>query len=179
MKSRLIRYASLGGALLLWIVFGFVNAEFKFINPVMIPSPKDVALAGWELRELLPKDIGISLLRAGEGFAIAAILAVLSGCLTGSSRLARDIIDPILELLRPIPPLAFLPIFIIWFGLGELSKVLMIAFSAFFVIYVNTYQGVRYADPLLMRAAQSLGASPQRAFFTIQYCNLPTVCARD
>lgn len=167
MKSRLIRYASLGGALLLWIVFGFVNAEFKFINPVMIPSPKDVALAGWELRELLPKDIGVSLLRAGEGFAIAALLGVLSGCLTGSSRLARDIIDPILELLRPIPPLAFLPIFIIWFGLGELSKVLMIAFSAFFVIYVNTYQGVRYADPLLMRAAQSLGASPQRAFFTI------------
>jgi ABC-type nitrate/sulfonate/bicarbonate transport system permease component len=50
MKSRLIRYASLGGALLLWIVFGFVNAEFKFINPVMIPSPKDVARAGWELK---------------------------------------------------------------------------------------------------------------------------------
>jgi ABC-type nitrate/sulfonate/bicarbonate transport system permease component len=77
------------------------------------------------------------------------------------------VIDPILELLRPIPPLAFLPMFIIWFGLGELSKVLMIAFSAFFVIYVNAYQGVRYADPLLMRAAQSLGADRRRAFFSI------------
>ena len=74
MKSRLIRYASLGGALLLWIVFGFVNAEFKFINPVMFPSPKDVALAGWELRELLPKDIGVSLLRAGEGFGESTLL---------------------------------------------------------------------------------------------------------
>ena len=50
--------------------------------------------------------------------AIAAVLGVLIGCLTGSSRLARDIVDPLLELLRPIPPLAFLPIFIIWFGLG-------------------------------------------------------------
>jgi ABC-type nitrate/sulfonate/bicarbonate transport system permease component len=167
MNSRLIRYSSIGGALLLWTAFGFINAELKLINPVMIPTPKDVALASWELRDVIPKDIAISLLRAGEGFLLAAILGVLTGCLTGSSRVARDIIDPILELLRPIPPLAFLPIFIIWFGLGELSKVLMIAFSAFFVIYVNTYQGVRYADPLLMRAAQSLGASPQRTFFTI------------
>lgn len=167
MKSRLTRYASLLGVLLLWIGFGFVNAEYKFINPVMIPSPREVLMAGWELRDVIPGDIGISLLRAGEGFVIAAGSAVLLGCLTGSSRVARDVIDPVLELLRPIPPLAFLPIFIIWFGLGELSKVLMIAFSAFFVIYVNTYQGVRYADPLLMRAAQSLGASPQRAFFTI------------
>lgn len=167
MNSRLIRYGSISGAVLLWFAFGFINAELKLINPVMIPTPLEVVVAFWDLRHVIPSDIAISLLRAGEGFALAAILGVLTGCLTGSSRLARDIIDPILELLRPIPPLAFLPIFIIWFGLGELSKVLMIAFSAFFVIYVNTYQGVRYADPLLMRAAQSLGASPQRAFFTI------------
>jgi ABC-type nitrate/sulfonate/bicarbonate transport system permease component len=166
-NRRLIRYASIATALLLWFAFGFVNAKLKLINPVMIPTPKDVALAFWGLRDVIPADIAISLLRAAEGFAIAAVLGVLIGCLTGSSRLASDIIDPLLELLRPIPPLAFLPIFIIWFGLGELSKVLMIAFSAFFVIYVNTYQGVRYADPLLMRAATSLGASPQRAFFTI------------
>ncbi len=167
MNSRLIRYASIGGAILLWIAFGFVNAELKFINPVMIPSPIEVLQAGWDLRAVIPADIAISLLRAGEGFAIAAILGVLTGCLTGSSRIAANVIDPILELLRPIPPLAFLPMFIIWFGLGEVSKVLMIAFSAFFVIYVNTYQGVRYADPLLMRAAQSLGADRRRAFFSI------------
>ena len=167
MPSRVIRIASITGVVLLWVIFGYVNEHYKFINPVMIPSPKDVLLAFWDLRQVIPGDVGISLLRAGQGFALAAFFGVLTGCLSGSSRLARDIIDPILELLRPIPPLAFLPMFIIWFGLGELSKVLMIAFSAFFVIYVNTFQGVRYADPLLMRAAQSLGASSQRAFFTI------------
>lgn len=167
MSSRLVRLASIAGVVLLWVIFGYVNAQYKFINPTMIPSPKDVVFAFWDLRDVIPGDVGISLLRAGEGFLLAAFFGVLTGCLTGSSRLARDLIDPILELLRPIPPLAFLPMFIIWFGLGELSKVLMIAFSAFFVIYVNTYQGVRYADPLLMRAAQSLGASSQRAFFTI------------
>jgi len=119
------------------------------------------------MRSLVPGDVAISLLRAFLGFLIAAILGVLLGCLTGSSRLAENIIDPVLEVLRPIPPLAFLPIFIIWFGLGETSKVLMIAYSAFFIIYMNTYQGVRYADPLLMRAALSLGASKRQAFFRI------------
>ncbi len=167
MNNRLLRYVSIAGALLLWVAFGYVNAELKFINPVMIPTPTEVLQAGWDLRNVIPNDIAISLLRAGEGFAIAAVLGVLTGCLTGSNNVAANVIDPILELLRPIPPLAFLPMFIIWFGLGELSKVLMIAFSAFFVIYVNAYQGVRYADPLLMRAAQSLGADRRRAFFSI------------
>jgi ABC-type nitrate/sulfonate/bicarbonate transport system permease component len=166
-KRSLIRYGSIAGAVVFWFLFGFVNERVGLINPAMIPTPVDVIEAGWELRNVVPLDIAVSLLRALEGFAIAAVLGVLLGCLCGSSRLAEDVIDPILELIRPIPPLAFLPIFIIWFGLGELSKVLMIAFSAFFVIYVNTYQGVRYADPLLMRAALSLGASKRRAFFTI------------
>jgi ABC-type nitrate/sulfonate/bicarbonate transport system permease component len=106
-------------------------------------------------------------LRVVEGFAIATILGVPLGCLSAMSWLAENIVDPVLEVLRPIPPLAFLPIFIIWFGLGELSKVLMIAFASFFTVYVNTYQGVRYSDPLLMRAALSLGAGKRHAFFTI------------
>jgi ABC-type nitrate/sulfonate/bicarbonate transport system permease component len=166
-NRSLIRYGSIAGAVAFWFAFGLVNAQLKLVNPAMIPTPVDVVEAGWELRNVVPMDIAISLLRALEGFAIAGVLGVMLGCLCGSSRLAEDVIDPILELVRPIPPLAFLPIFIIWFGLGELSKVLMIAFSAFFVIYVNTFQGVRYADPLLMRAALSLGVSRRRAFFTI------------
>lgn len=167
MKTSLIRYGSIASAFVLWYVFALLNAKLKWLPPVMIPTPMEVIEAGWDLRHVIPLDIAVSLLRAAEGFAIAAVSGVLLGSLCGSSRLAENVIDPLLELVRPIPPLAFLPIFIIWFGLGELSKVLMIAFSAFFVIYVNTYQGVRYADPLLMRAALSLGVRPRRAFFTI------------
>lgn len=167
MNTTLIRTLALLGAFVLWWAFSFVNGHIGWVPPSMIPSPVEVLQAGWESRATIPTDIAVSLLRVVEGFAIAGVAGVFLGCLSGSSRLAENIIDPILELLRPIPPLAFLPIFIIWFGLGELSKVLMIAFATFFTIYVNTYQGVRYADPLLMRAALSLGARPRQAFFTI------------
>lgn len=167
MSAISIRSLALFGALLAWWAFALINQSARWVPPAMIPTPDEILMAGWELRGNVPTDIAISLLRSVWGFLIAAVFGVLLGCLSGSSRLAENIIDPILEVLRPIPPLAFLPIFIIWFGLGELSKVLMIAFAAFSVIYVNTYQGVRYADPLLMRAALSLGAGRRQAFFTI------------
>jgi ABC-type nitrate/sulfonate/bicarbonate transport system permease component len=167
MNSIAIRSLSLLSCLLLWWLLAWANGIVEWVPPVMIPTPWEVLEAGWDARSNIPMDIFVSLLRVVEGFIIAAVAGVILGCLSGSSRLAEDIIDPVLEALRPIPPLAFLPIFIIWFGLGETSKVLMIAFSAFFIIYVNTYQGVRYADPLLMRAALSLGAKKRRAFFTI------------
>lgn len=167
MNTTAVRTLALLGAVAGWWVFSIVNARFGWVPESLIPSPLEVLDAGWESRASIPADVAASLLRVIEGFAIAAFAGILLGCLSASSRLAENILDPILEVLRPIPPLAFLPIFIIWFGLGEMSKVLMIAFATFFTIYVNTYQGVRYADPLLMRAALSLGAKPTHAFFTI------------
>jgi ABC-type nitrate/sulfonate/bicarbonate transport system permease component len=167
MSTTLIRVASLVGALLLWWLFALANQRFGWVPAALIPTPPQIIAAGWGLRAVIPGDIVVSMTRVVEGFFIAAVLGVLLGCLSGSSRLVENIVDPILEVLRPIPPLAFLPMFIIWFGLGELSKVLMIAFASFFIVYVNTYQGVRYADPLLMRAARSLGAGRLQTFFTI------------
>lgn len=167
MNTTLVRALSLVGSVVGWALLSFANAKFDWFPTAMIPSPMEVLQAGWESRDTIPTDVAVSLLRVVEGFAIAAVAGVLLGCMSASFRLAENILDPILEVLRPIPPLAFLPIFIIWFGLGEMSKVLMIAFASFFTVYVNTYQGVRYADPLLMRAALSLGAKPSSAFFTI------------
>lgn len=167
MRNTIIRTASLLTFLAAWWLFAALNSSLQWVPPVMIPTPLQILESGWDMRNLVPGDVAISMFRVFLGFLIAAVLGVFLGCLTGSSRLAENIFDPIFEVLRPIPPLAFLPIFIIWFGLGEASKVLMIAYSAFFIIYMNTYQGVRYADPLLMRAALSLGASKGQAFFRI------------
>src|SRR5436305_2845814 len=134
MQPGAIRYLSIGSFILLWLVVALVNERLKFINPVLFPSPIDIAEAGFELRGYLLTDVSISLFRSLIGFSIAAVAGVFLGCLCASFRTAGAIIDPILDLIRPIPPLAFLPIFIIWFGLGELSKILMIAFSSFFFI---------------------------------------------
>lgn len=164
---NIIRLASPIGAIALWWILALANQTAGWVPAALIPTPPQIVMAGWGLRHVIPGDITMSMLRVLEGFAITAVFGVLLGCLCGSSRLAESIFDPIMELLRPIPTLALLPLFIVWFGLGETSKVLIIAYASFFVVYVNTYQGVRYADPLLKRAALSLGANRVQTFFTI------------
>ena len=73
--------------------------------------------------------------------------------------MAQRLWDPVVQIFRPIPPLAFLPMFILYLGIGELTRVLFIAYSVYFYTYMSAMQGVRHVDPLLIRAALSLGAS--------------------
>ena len=75
--------------------------------------------------------------------------------------------EPVVELLRPIPPLAMLPLFIVWIGIGEPSKVGFITYATFFPMFLTTVHAVRRIDPLLVRAAQSLGARPRQLFFRV------------
>ncbi|MBI3966094.1 MAG: ABC transporter permease [Chloroflexi bacterium] len=152
-----------------WEAFAVLNRSWRLINPNLVPAPHEVVAAGVELARAgtLWTDVGMSLTRALEGFAFAAVLGVLIGMLSGYLALFEDFTDPVIELIRPIPPLAFLPMFIIWFGIGELSKVLFITFSCFFPIYLSTAQGVRFTDPILIRAARSLGASEPQVFWHV------------
>jgi ABC-type nitrate/sulfonate/bicarbonate transport system permease component len=150
----------------LWEVLADGNKSWRLVNPNLLPAPREILTAAVEQSRdgTLWLDIGVSLWRALQGFALAAALGVLVGLLSGYLALFEDFTDPIVEVIRPIPPLAFLPMFIIWFGIGELSKVLFITFSCFFPIYLSTAQGVRFTDPLLVRAARSLGASELQVF---------------
>jgi ABC-type nitrate/sulfonate/bicarbonate transport system permease component len=79
----------------------------------------------------------------------------------------RDVVEPVVEMLRPIPPLAVLPLFIVWVGIGEPSKVGFITYATFFPIFLTTVTGVRQIDPLLLRAARSLGAGGLRLFVRV------------
>ena len=110
------------------------------------------------------KHVGVSLLRVIEGFLLALVIAVPIGIFMGSSPTARGLIDPLVELLRPIPPIAMIPLAILWFGIEELSKVLIIAYGAFFPILVNTMAGFQEVDRTHIRAAQTLGASRVHIF---------------
>ena len=112
----------------------------------------------------LPRDVAASLGRVVMGFLIAAFLGVSLGTLIGRSRNMERLLEPALELLRPIPPLAFLPMFVLWFGIGKSSKVAFITYSAFFPIFTTTTDGIKFVDILLIRAAQTLGASEREIF---------------
>jgi ABC-type nitrate/sulfonate/bicarbonate transport system permease component len=101
-----------------------------------------------------------TLARIAMGYALAALVGVSVGILLGLNRWLNDIFDPLWSLLRPVAPLAWVPITIVWFGIGEKAAVFVIAFTVFFPIMLNTAQGIREASPIYREAALTLGARP-------------------
>jgi ABC-type nitrate/sulfonate/bicarbonate transport system permease component len=154
----------------LWQLAVVINDHvIRLFNPILIPSPLAVLQVGYEmsLSGELEADIVASVMRVIEGFGIAAVVGITLGTLVARSKLIADLFEPVLEMLRPIPSLAFLPMLILWFGIGEVSKVIFIAYAAMFPIFATTLKGVKYADPLLLRAAATLGASRRKTFWYV------------
>lgn len=111
--------------------------------------------------------IGISLYRVAVAFLLATVAGIALGIGMGYSKLLEAMLKPIFEFIRPIPPLAWIPLSILWFGLGDKSKFFIIFLGCFTFITVNTYDGARNVDPELMGAARMLGASERQVFFRI------------
>lgn len=157
----LISSLSVASLVLLW--WGVTRAGL--IEPLFLPSPQAVAQRGWQLLNegymgaSLWQHLGASLGRIGLGLLAALFTAIPLGIAIGRNRIARGIFDPLIEFYRPIPPLAYLPLIVIWCGIGELSKVLLIYLAIFAPIAIATATGVRTVDPTKLRAAQSLGAT--------------------
>jgi ABC-type nitrate/sulfonate/bicarbonate transport system permease component len=129
-------------------------------NPVLVPSPADVLRVALETARdgQLHRHLLTSLVRVAEGFGLAALAALAGGLLAGIWLPYRLVVEPVIEFVRPIPPLAFLPMFLVWFGLGETSKVAFIGYTTFFPMFVAITASVLRVDVMLLRAAASLGA---------------------
>ena len=162
-EVSLLVISSLSVASLVLLWWGVTRAGL--IEPLFLPSPQAVAQRGWQLLNegymgaSLWQHLGASLGRIGLGLLAALFTAIPLGIAIGRNRIARGIFDPLIEFYRPIPPLAYLPLIVIWCGIGELSKVLLIYLAIFAPIAIATATGVRTVDPAKVRAAQSLGAS--------------------
>jgi ABC-type nitrate/sulfonate/bicarbonate transport system permease component len=145
---------------------------WKAFNPILLPTPVDVVRAGIDAIQTgeLQANIIASMRRVIQGFGIAAVSGVVVGLAVGTWKPLEKLVEPMIELLRPIPPLAFLPMMVLWFGIGEMSKIAFIAYAAFFPIFTTTLEGIKYVDPVLIRAASSLGASRTDLF---RYVVLP------
>jgi len=118
------------------------------ISATMLPSPISVVaqFVRLTMNGELFEHIGISVYRAAQGFLLGSIAGLLIGLSTGLGKLVERTLDPSLQLIRTIPLLSLIPLFILWFGIGEFSKVLMIALGAFFPVYLNTFLGIRSVD---------------------------------
>ncbi|GAB3609276.1 ABC transporter permease [Humibacter ginsengiterrae] len=145
---------------------------------VFLPPLHVVLAAGWQLilSGQLQTNILASLSRAAAGFAIAIAVGVPLGLLLAWYRQLDAFLNPLLELFRNTAALALLPVFTLLLGIGETSKITMVAYAAFFPILLNTVAGVRGIDPLLVRAARTLGVGRVRLFAKVVLpAAIPTV----
>lgn len=108
-----------------------------------------------------------SLSRVMIGFVTASIVGIVVGIAMGVNRTFCAIVDPLYQMIRPIPPIAWIPLIVLWFGLGEFAKYALIFLATFCNITINAYRGAKTVDPVLVGAAKMLGANPVQIFFTI------------
>lgn len=136
------------------------------IDAFLLPSPVAVAGALWDmaLDGSLWVHLGASLQRVAVGFALACVVGMALGLMCGWWRSVADFVRPVVEALRPIPPLAWIPITILWFGLGDAASYFLVFLGAVFPAFVATYTAVRGLDRNQMNAALCLGATPWQLF---------------
>lgn len=160
------------------LLFWQAICDFGFIDPRKLPSPVAVAVRWWSYmypaepfnaaKDFFPVwlfsgefflDAATSLYRVVVGFLIGAGLALPLGLMMGASERVYRYFNPLLQVLRPIPPIAYIPLSILWFGLGNPPAIFLISLGAFFPVLINTITGVRAVDSIYLRAARNLGAS--------------------
>lgn len=133
-----------------------------WINPVLLPSPERLVVALWELFDqgVLVTHTLASLWRVLIGFLLAALVGIAFGVVLGWSPILSDLMRPLVESLRPIPPIAWTPIAILWFGVGNAPSYFLVFIGAVFPVFVNTFSAVRNIDRTQINAALCLGAGP-------------------
>lgn len=136
-----------------------VLAQMGWLSPQVLPAPSKVVKTAFKLAisGTLLNDLGVSMLRAGIGFAIGGGIGFALGTLVGFSRIAEAFIDRSVQMIRAIPFLALLPLVIVWFGVGEGQKIFLVSLGVAFPIYINTTLGIRQVDPKLLELGRVQG----------------------
>lgn len=168
------RYSPLLVFFAVWELFIRVNPSFA----IYLPAPTQVLSAAMQLiyDGQLSRDILASLKRVGVALVLASLVGFPLGFAIGGSRWVAWFGEPILDFLRPIPPLAWIPLSIVWLGVSDAQNEFIIFLGAFFPILLNTVQGVRSVEKQLIRAARTLGAGPLAIQFTVVLpASLPSI----
>lgn len=160
--------------LILW----FIISELRIFSSYLLPSPKQTFMVFLELCQngTLSENILVSLMRVAAGFSCSCLVALPLGILCGRSKYFQQFCWPFLEFLRHVPPLAAIPLIILWFGIDEASKLIIIFLASFFPLFLNTYSGIKNVDPKLLEVGTSLHFTPwQKARFIQLPAALPAI----
>jgi sulfonate transport system permease protein len=141
--------------LILWWLLNVTGA----MPSSVLAGPEEVLKAGWQLIEngQLPSAMGVSAERVAEGFLLGAVIGTVLAVISGLFRIGEDIVDSTVGMLRTLPWVGLIPLFIIWFGIDQAPKVALVALAVTFPLYMNIYAGIRGVDAQLIEAATMLG----------------------
>ncbi len=151
---------------LLLVLAWYGIALSGLVNASLMPTPHQVAARFWELLidGRLPKDIWMSTQRVFLGVALGTLLAVPVGFLLGWYRDVRTFIDPLINFFRALPPIALIPLVVVYFGIGEPAKVIILFYASFFAGVIVMYEGIAQISPIFVRVARTLGATDVEIF---------------
>ncbi|MDP2726475.1 MAG: ABC transporter permease subunit, partial [Dehalococcoidia bacterium] len=166
-ERNIVGFSCFFSFLVLW---EFLGQNQLLINTLFTSFPSKILLKFWEVF-FITQEIYVHIVASFQllliGFFLAAIAGILGGMILGRIRILDHIFSPFVDLLYSAPHVAFLPLFIIWLGVGMMPKVLLVWMSAVFPILYNTYAGVKNTDPKHIEAASSYGAKEKDIFFKI------------
>jgi taurine transport system permease protein len=178
-SDRAKRYLAFAGSLVCGLCIWSILAWWVG-KPPFLPSPLATLRGARELIENgeLLASVAVSFSRVLVGFTIGTFIGIPLGLFMGRSEVVRSFVDPYVEFFRFIPPIAFVTLAVIWFGLGETSKIILIVYTTVFMVAINTMIGVLGIDPDKRFAALCLGASERQVFFHVTIpASVPNIVA--
>ena len=148
------------------VLIWYAVAHSGLVNPSLVPTPHQVASKFWELLTTarLPLDIWMSTQRVFVGVTLGIALAVPVGFVLGWYRDIRRFIDPLLNFFRALPPIALIPLVIVYFGIGEPAKIVILFYASFFAGVIVMYEGIAQISPIYVRVSRTLGATDGEIF---------------
>ena len=151
---------------LLLIAIWYAVRWSGLVKPALVPAPAEVAARFWTMltRERFVMDIAMSSERVVLGVALGILCAVPVGFVLGWYRPVRRFVDPLINFFRALPPIALIPLVIVYFGIGELAKVVILFYAAFFAGVIVMYEGIAQISPIYLRVARTLGATDLEIF---------------
>ncbi|MPZ88344.1 MAG: ABC transporter permease subunit [Nitriliruptorales bacterium] len=151
------------------VVWGLIT-RWEVFSILVLPPPSRVLSAARQL--LASGDLQVhalaSLKRVAGGFLLGSLLGVILGLGMAHSRFLERLLRPTIEMFRPVAALVLIPLVLVWFGIGDTGKILLIAYGSFYPTWTNTFDGARYVDPRLLHAARSLGCHRHRTLWRVR-----------
>lgn len=158
----IVNVLSITIVIIVWIIA--TNKNLNIVRPIILPGPTEILKSFLDMLPVLPKAISVSSIQILSGFILGSGFGIGLGLLMARSWVIYNIFVPIVNIVKPTPIFALIPLFILWFGVGVLPQVLLIAFGCFVIMVVTTAEAIRNVSPIYIQAALSLGADERMIF---------------